>query len=117
MSTPASPPHAPLPTTHLGADLSTTPKQHLPILLHPSLLPPTSLSPLLPPTFPSSPSPSYPSPSFSSSSSSSASQLCVFDLETTFPSKDVPSEMIEFGCLLLSRSGFHKLASFGTHSG
>ena len=38
----------------------------------------------------------------------------MFDLETTFPSKDVPSEIIEFGCLLLSRSGFHELASFGT---
>ena len=77
----------------LGSD-TPAPAAHVPVLLHPT--PPLSSSPPF------------------SLSSSPSSQLCLFDLETTFPTRTVPSELIEFGCILVSRSGFYELGSFSS---
>ena len=96
---PASPP----PRTHYGRDVSTTPAQHIPVLLHPV------------PTLPAS-STSTPSPAVAASASSTApnADICFFDLETTFPAKGCDAELIEYGCLLVHRTGWYETAVYGT---
>ena len=92
---PASPP----PRTHYGRDVTNTPAQHLPVLLHPT---------------PSLPASASTAASSSAASSSGNTDICFFDLETTFPSKQVPAELIEFGCLLVHRHGWYETAVYGT---
>ena len=81
------------PSTHFGVDISTAPKQHLPVLLHSSAAV-TSFPPSL--------------------SSSPAEQICFFDLETTFPTRSQPASIVEFGCLLIDRCGWYELGSFSS---
>ena len=91
------------PRTHYGRDVTTTPAQHLPVLLHPT------------PTLPSSTFTSLPTvPSSTSSAASPNTDICFFDLETTFPTKQCPAELIEFGCLLVHRNGWYETAVYGT---
>ena len=94
------PPASSPPRTHYGRDVTTTPAQHIPVLLHPT------------PTLPSSTATSL--PAVTSSSSLPNNDICFFDLETTFPSKQCPAELIEYGCLLVHRSGWYETAVYGT---
>ena len=100
---PTLPPASSPARTHYGRDVTTTPAQHLPVLLHP-----TPTLPSLPPAASSA----LPAPAAASSTGNT--DICFFDLETTFPSKQCPAELIEYGCLLVNRSGWYETAVYGT---
>ena len=88
--------------THNGHDIATTPKQHFPVKLHP---------------LPSFPIPTTATPFPVNRSSATRELICLFDIETTFPDKRKKShsgEMIEFGCLLVHRSGWYEAAAYST---